>query len=201
MPLDSSPKRKPRVVRDAAFAFDGAFARVTAFLQDLGFEVRLDAKVEGFLAGVEIADGVLCVESSADDLAGELLHEAGHLAIIPSLFRSSANGDLSVVSKAMGEWIDNHIAEVGPDDPMVRAILQCGECEAVAWSYAAATAIGIDTRIPFFRGFEGDGLALHDQVASGHHFGVHRLTAGGMTDLPRPHSATPFPNMKRWCQL
>ncbi len=201
MLLETARMSRQRGSRAAPIEFDGAFARVFAFLEGLGLVVQQDAKVDGFLAGVEIADGVLRVESAADDIAGELLHEAGHLAIIPGQFRSIASGDLSGVSETMGQWIDANISEVGPDDPTVRAILQCGECEAVAWSYAAAAAVGIDTRIPFFRGFEGDGLALHDQVASGYYFGVHGLAAAGMTDLPRPHSAIPFPTMRRWLQI
>jgi hypothetical protein len=181
--------------------FDGAFARTVAFPESQGLVVRVDAAIDGFLAGVAISDGALLVESCADDIAGELLHEAGHLAVLPSLFRIRASGDLSGISEFMSDWIDTHIAEVGPDHPTIRAILQCGECEAVAWSYAAAVEIGIDTRPPFFRGFEGDGLALHDQVASGYYFGVHALAAAGMTELPRPRSATPFPKMKRWLQI
>lgn len=79
--------------------------------------------------------------------------------------------------------------------------MQCGESEAVAWSYAAAAAIGIDTRVPFYRGFEGTGLDLHDQIAAGYHFGIHGLAAVGMTQLPRRHHGTPFPRMKRWLQV
>jgi len=44
-------------------------------------------------------------------------------------------------------------------------------------------------------------MELHDQVASGYCFGVHGLAAGGMTDLPRVHSASPFPRMKRWLEI
>jgi hypothetical protein len=61
--------------------------------------------------------------------------------------------------------------------------------------------LGIDTRIPFYRGFDGQGLDLHDQVASGYYFGVHGLAGGGMTDLPQPRVSSPFPRMKRWLQL
>ena len=181
--------------------FEGAFARTVAFLEELGFVIRHDPAADGFLEGVEISNGELLVESCADDMAGELLHEAGHLAVIPSLFRGQVSGDLGGVGEIMSDWIDAHGLALGPDHPLVRAILQAGECEAVAWSYAAASAIGIDTRIPFYRGFEGEGLALHDQVASGYYFGVHGLAAGGMTDLPRPRSLTPFPQMKRWLQI
>ncbi|MBO9579524.1 MAG: hypothetical protein J7498_01375 [Sphingobium sp.] len=79
---------------------------------------------------------------------------------------------------------------------------QSGECEAVAWSYAAAAATEIDTHVPFYRGFDGGGLALHDIVATGHYFGVHGLVAGGMTDQPRrPRSQALFPQMRRWLQI
>lgn len=184
-----------------AIVIEGAFARTAAFLEGLGFVVRCDPRADGFLAGVEIANGELLVAMDADDMAGELLHEAGHLAVTPSLFRHRASGDLSEVARIMSDWIDGCGLSLEVDDPIIRGILQAGECEAIAWSYAAALTIGIDTRIPFCRGFEGEGLDLHDQVASGYYFGVHGLAAGGMTDLPRRPSPSPFPRMKRWLQV
>lgn len=180
---------------------EGAFAKSVTFLERLGLTIRVDPGVKGFLSGVEIRRGGLVVVQPDDDLASELLHEAGHLAVLPGMFRNEASDDLTDVMGIMEEWMNRHWATIHPDDPRIRAILQSGECEAVAWSYAAALAIGIDTRIPFRRGFDGEGLSLHDQVASGYYFGVHGLAAGGMTDLPRPRSITPFPRMKRWLQL
>lgn len=181
--------------------FHGAFDRTAAFLTALGLVVRHDEAADGFLEGVEIVDGELRVERFDDEFAGELLHDAGHLAVLPGRFREQGNGDLRDVSKIMSDWVDRHGALLDPDDPTVRAILQAGECEAVAWSYAAALAIDIDTRIPFFRGFEGEGLALHDQVATGYYFGVHGRAAAGMTDLPRSRGTSRFPAMKRWLQI
>ena len=189
------------MTRRSKISISGAFAKSATFLQGLGFTVRQDSRASGFLAGVEINNGQLIVERFDDDIAGELLHEAGHLAVLPSPFRNRASGDLGDVIQRMSDWIDQNRATVSPDDPLIRAILQSGECEAVAWSYAAATAIGIDTRIPFIRGFDGEGPALHDQVASGYYFGVHGLAAGGMTDLPRARAVSPYPRMKRWLQI
>lgn len=177
------------MTRDPEIHIDGAFAKSATFLAGLGFRIRHDPHAEGFLTGVAIDKGALVVARPDDDLACELLHEAGHLAVLPSMFRNEASGDLHDVSQLMSDWIDGHLAAVHPDDPRIRAILQSGECEAVAWSYAAAL------------GFDDEGLALHDQVASGYYFGVHGLAAGGMTDLPRPYLTLPFPRMKRWLQI
>jgi hypothetical protein len=189
------------MTRHSRIPIEGAFAKAVAFLEGLGLRTRFDSDARGFLSGVGIRRGELVVVQPNDDLACELLHEAGHLAVLPGMFRDEASGDLDDVNKAMSDWTDQHLAAIHPDDPRMRAILQSGECEAVAWSYAAALAIGIDTRIPFYRGFDDEGLSLHDQVASGYYFGVHGLVAGGMTDLPRPHSTTPYPRMKRWLQV
>lgn len=179
---------------------EGAFALVTRFLEGLGFTIRICPGVNGFLSDIAIVDGELHVARRDDDLAGELLHEAGHLAVLPEQFRSQASGDLSGVIQLMSDWLDAHAPTLHPDDARVRAILQAGETETVAWSYAAANELGIDTRIPFYRGFDGEGLDLHAQVASGCYFGVHGLAAAGMSDIPRRWSTTPFPKMKRWLQ-
>lgn len=187
--------------RDPEIAIDGAFARVREFLEALGFTIRVKPGISGFLRDVAIVAGELHVDRNDDDLAGELLHEAGHLAVLPGPFRNEADGDLAGVCENMSAWLDANLAEIYPDDPKVRAILQSGETEAVAWSYAAAVALGLDTRIPFYRGFDGAGLDLHDQVASGYYFGVHGLAAGGMSEIPRRWSTTPFPKMKRWLQI
>jgi hypothetical protein len=200
MPLER-PDTRCRASHSADISYEGVFARAAAFLGSLGFTIRVAPCTGGFLDEVEIAGGDLLVLRDTDDLAGELLHEAGHLAVLPERFRSKAAGDLDGIFRAMSDWFDVEVPLLGPDHPQVRAALQCGECEAVAWSYAAAVAIGIDTRIPFARGFDGEGLTLHDQVASGRYFGVHGLAAGGMTDLPHWSSATPFPMMKRWLQI
>lgn len=180
---------------------EGAFEKSARFLESLGLTVRQGPAAGGFLSGIAIEYGELVVESAADEIASPLLHEAGHLAVLPGMFRAKACGDLAGVIEQMGAWLDEHMGRLDLDDPSIRAILQCGECEATAWSFAAAHAAGLDTRIPFIRGFEGDGLMLHDQIAAGCYFGVHGLAAGGMTDLPRPRSAVPFPLMKRWLQV
>lgn len=182
--------------------FTGAFAKSAAFLSQLGIRIDFDPTANGFLEKIAIDGGRLIVATHDDDIAGDLLHEAGHLAVIPTIFRDKATGDLSGLGQLFDDWFDTHPNALGcEEDPIARGILQSGECEAVAWSYAAAHAIGIDTRIPFSRGFSGVGLALHDVIALSYYFGVHGLAACGMTDLPRPRANTPFPEMKRWLQV
>lgn len=113
----------------------------------------MDPGVIGFLRDVAIVDGDLHVARDDDNLAGELRHEEGHLAVLLGQFRSQAGGDLSGVGRVMSDWLDIHGPTLRPDDAKIRAILQCGRTEAVAWSYAAAKALGIDIRIPCYRGY------------------------------------------------
>ena len=45
--------------------------------------------------------------------------------------------------------------ECGPDHGLLRACLQCGEEEAIAWSYAAAPATGLPPREIFTHRYAG----------------------------------------------
>ncbi len=48
-----------------------------------------------FLPGIMIRDGGLVVDPSQLKWPGDLLHEAGHLAVLPPALRALANDDLA----------------------------------------------------------------------------------------------------------
>lgn len=180
------------------------FQRASSFLQSIGIAVVVDPEAArgGFLPGLRVCGAAIIVTAADDDLAGDMMHEAGHIAVTPSLFRDQLDGNTEDIHPAMFAWLDAHPDAFGdPEDPIARAIMQSSESEAIAWSYAAALAANIDTRLPFLKGFGGDGLDIHHQVRHGQHLGIHGLAHGGMTDLPRPRNAMPFPKMKRWMQI
>ncbi|MEP9356377.1 hypothetical protein ABLE93_22740 [Xanthobacter sp. KR7-65] len=180
------------------------FQRARTFLQSIGIAVTIDpvAAKGGFLPGLRVRGATITVAAADHDLAGDMMHEAGHIAVTPSLFRDQLDGNTNAVLPAMFAWLDAHPAAFGyPENPVARAIMQSLETEAIAWSYAAALAADIDSRLPFLKGFGGGGLDIHHQVEHGQHLGIHGLAHGGMTELPWRHSVTPFPKMKRWMQI
>jgi hypothetical protein len=170
------------------------------FLESIGITVRIASGTSGFLDQMRVEGSSLIVDSNDPDIVGDLLHEAGHIAVVPSLFRQHLTANVDDTAPLMNKYFTDHPdCMAWPEDPVARAILQAGEQEAIAWSFAAAHHLGIDTRMPFAKGFDGNGLETHDMLVLGCHAGIHGLFHGGMTDLPREGQG--YPIMKRWMQI
>ena len=109
-----------------------------------------------FLPGVAIEGGVLVVDEERLRYPGDLLHEAGHLAILPHHARRKIQGD------------------AGPDGGF--------EAGAMAWSYAAAVHLGIDPAIVFHEdGYKGASPSILENFAKGRYIGVPILEWVGLT--------------------
>lgn len=177
-----------------------AFDACAAFLRSIGIEVEVCPGVTGFLEHVRIDSGRILVDPLDDAVCGTMLHEAGHIAVTPSLFRPAMTDDAGSVWPLMTAYLEAHPEAFGgvEEDPIARAIMQSDESEAIAWSYAAAVAIGVDTALPFLLGFDSDGMAIKEMLAMGCHFGIHGLAAGGMTKTRGPDG---FPKMIMWTQI
>lgn len=128
---------------------------------------------------------------------GDFLHEAGHLAVLPSIARPHASGD---VEETTGSVLRRYIGDGSklccyPEDPIARACIQCGEVEAIAWSYAAAVHVGVDPYLIVEHGFRNE--EERDETLSSckmrAYFGVNGLRAGGFFDRIQH-----YPKMKRW---
>ena len=79
-----------------------------------------------FLPGITLRGGGIVFDPLRMTYPGDLLHEAGHLAVMPPLRRMATD----------------HTAGNDPAEEMM----------AIAWSYAAALHIGIDPAIVFHEG-------------------------------------------------
>ena len=110
--------------------------RITAFLDDIGLPTRaVPMTTDGFLPGVRVTAGVLEHDPIRLVSPGDLLHEAGHLALLGPLQRAACDGDL------------------GTDGGM--------EMGAQAWSWAALVHLGLDPKIVFHdEGYRGSADAL-----------------------------------------
>lgn len=166
--------------------------RVIVFLEDIGIPVSVRQGASGFLDLVSAEAGGLVIDPACS--ASNLLHEAGHLAIIPGQFRPMAQGDLSDVEQAMGEAM---LLEP-PDSPLARAVLQASEGEASAWAWAAGMHLGLPSGIVIQdEDYDGGGALVRSMLSAGRHFGVHGLHHAGFCDLRGPGA---YPVMRHWVQ-
>ncbi len=154
---------------------------IIAFLRDIGLEVTASPIPDGcFLPGVLVRDGGLFVDEGALVYPGDLLHEAGHLAVLPSEAR----------------------CRFGDADASFGLDLSQLEIQAIAWSYAAALHLKLDPAVVFHEGgYRGRARGLLDSFALGVYIGVSGLADAGLTVTvadARERNVRPYPVMTSW---
>lgn len=164
------------MVRSESFR-DPVVLRIAQFLASIGIAVRAgDLPLNTFLPGIIIDRGTLVIDEDRLTYPGDLLHEAGHLALMPAEDRANAGPD------------------AGKDDGF--------EMAATAWSFAAAIEMKLPLEIVFHDGgYRGNSRAIIENFTRGRYFGVPILAWLDMTVDPiKPAvlSIPPFPNMRRW---
>ncbi|MGE0357188.1 MAG: hypothetical protein AB7P08_09755 [Burkholderiales bacterium] len=158
-----------------------ALGAITRFLASIGLVAqsrRLDAPT--LLPGVTVEAGTLVYDPSRLAWPGDLLHEAGHIAVTPPALRSRLSGNIAP------ELMAPH----------------AGEPEATAWAYAAIKAIGLPASVLFHpEGYHGKSAGLILTFESGCYPGAAGLIAAGMArSLPEAQAtgASPYPAMIHW---
>ncbi|QMV19304.1 hypothetical protein GOB94_11885 [Granulicella sp. 5B5] len=149
---------------------------IITFLHKIGLTVRYTALDDTtFLPGLHLEPGGLVVDPEKLKYPGDLLHEAGHLAVMTPERRSSTG------QKAGDDLGD----EIGA---------QC-------WSYAAAMHLRLPPQVVFhLDGYKGAADALIGNYSSGT-IGVPLLQWMGLTlDTQRAaaEGKAPYPVMQRW---
>lgn len=152
-------------------------SRMAGFLASIGLETAPAVFAEpGFLDGLKIDRGVLLIHEARLTYPGDLLHEAGHLAVIPGEKRKQLSGN------AGGD----------PGEEMA----------AIAWSYAAALYLEMDPAIVFHSGgYRGGSQAILENFSQGRYFGVPLLEWLGLTTDKKNAAVLevpPYPHMLRW---
>lgn len=151
---------------------------IVSFLREIGIGVEFaPIEDETVLPGIDVDHGSLVIDESKLKYPGDLLHEAGHLAVVPAERRARMHKNVG--QKANEEML------------------------AIAWSYAAAVHIGIDASILFHAdGYRGGGDSLAENFTNGRYFAVCALEWLGMTLEPKPNRQTPeaetYPKMRKW---
>jgi hypothetical protein len=161
---------------------DAQFYRpIVDFLVRVGIAVVEAPLPDGtFLPGIVLREGGLMVDPEKLLWPGDLLHEAGHLAVLPAAARAAVDDALSAASDT------DH----------------SGELEALAWAYAAAVELGLPPSVLIHEGgYLGKSRDLLQMYAFGIYPGLQGLCEIGMTAAP---GFTPdcgdlrYPRMLKW---
>ena len=150
--------------------------KIVRFLRGIGLTVLHGRSGDSFLPGIRLDGGRIIIDEAHLLYPGDLLHEAGHLAVTVEEERASMGHKLEVT---MGD-------EIG----------------AIIWSYAAALHIGIDPAVVFHPdGYRGSSDAFLENFKAGRFVGVPLLQWMGLTLEPRQaaeRGIAPFPHMIQW---
>jgi hypothetical protein len=163
--------------RNLAPVSDANTALIIAFLREIGLVVHEQALAgPTFLPGIALVDGALVVDPAQLRYPGDLLHEAGHLAVAEPARRPQISGSAG-------------------DDP-------AEEMMAIAWSYAAGVQLQLDPSVVFHDdGYKGGAANMREAFTSGGYIGLPMLQWVGMALDARQAEAQglpAYPAMLRW---
>ena len=156
---------------------DDVFSIIAKFLRGIGLPVETgEIDHPTFLPGIHIDAGVLRVDPAKLAWPGDLLHEAGHLALLTEQGRKAAQGN---------------VGDDGGD-----------ELGAIAWSYAAAVHLRLNPAVVFHEGgYQGGGRSMLENFAEGRYLGLPMLQWRGLCvdeKNARTVGVGPYPHMLRW---
>jgi hypothetical protein len=156
---------------------DSITNRIVNFLRQIGLPVRSSEITEQtFLPGIQIDHGVLVFDEAKLEHPGDLLHEAGHLALMSPSRRERVHLN---AGKSAGE-----------------------EMGAIAWSWAALCYLQLDPTVVFHSGgYKGGSQSLIENFANGRYIGTPMLEWRGLTagaKRAKELGVAPYPHMLKW---
>ncbi|MBD2755747.1 hypothetical protein [Spirosoma validum] len=155
---------------------DNILDRIYDFLAEIGIKVvNRPIAQSTFLPGILIDRGTLAVDPGQLLYPGDILHEAGHIAVTPAAERY---------------LLENDITAGHPEK-------QGDELAVLLWTYAACQHIGIPPEIVFHPdGYKGQSQWLLDTFADKIYIGLPLLVWMGMTKEATAEGG--FPAMTTW---
>jgi hypothetical protein len=156
---------------------DPELVRIADFLVSIELPVVAgEIQQSTFLPGITVQNGGLTIDEPKLVSIGDVLHEAGHLAMLPPLARADAAGHM------------------GDDAGM--------EMAAIAWSYAAAMHLKIPAAMVFHgQGYRGGSQSLVENFANRRYIGVPMLEWVGIAVGEKRAielGVEPYPHVLRW---
>jgi hypothetical protein len=149
--------------------------QMATFLESIGIRViAASSLLPANFPGLDIQNGSVLIDESRAVHLGDILHEAGHIAMTEPGARNALR-----LNPTGGE-----------------------ELSTLAWSYAAATRLGLGAETVFYpESYQGFGDGLVANFVRGNYIGLPLMQKFGMTVEPR-HAAgrgvQPYPHMLRW---
>ena len=154
---------------------------IVLFLRRIGIRVEPAALGDGtFLPAIRIVNGGLLYDPARLLHPGDLLHEAGHIAIAPAPARAH-----------LSDALDGQQPGAATD-----------EVEAIAWSWAALVHLGLPGEVLFHpAGYQGRAAGLLMGFSLGVYPGAAGLARMGLCTLPAQaaeRGTLPYPQLQRW---
>jgi len=164
-----------------AISIDDYFEKCISFLNEIGIETRFEKLDEPcFLPGLSIRNGSIIIDKEALIYPGDILHEAGHVAVVPAAERPTLTA--AAIEK--------------------RPMRGAEEMMAIAWSYAACIHLDFDPYFIFHdEGYNGGGSYIAENFNNKKYFGLPMLQWKGMAaDEKRAveSGVKPYPFMLKW---
>ena len=132
-----------------------------------------------FLPGIDIKNGTVWYDPEKMKYPGDLLHEAGHVAVLLPQDRKTVSG---------------------PND--INGDLQAGGAEmaAIAWSWAALTHLNLPPETVFHpEGYKSGSTSLIENFTNEQYMGHYLLAWMGMTTVaPADQTSKVYPAMEHW---
>lgn len=156
------------------------FEKCIAFLNDIGIQTLFKSlDQDNFLPGFLIENGTIIIDKDMLQYPGDILHEAGHIAVVSPVDRARLTEKAIIKRK-------NREAE---------------EVMAIAWSYAACVHLMIDPAFVFHEhGYRGGSSSIIDSCSKNEYVGMSMLQSIGMTTDGKQTGCDdlPYPHMTKW---
>lgn len=154
---------------------------ILTFLKEIGINtIEKELATDTFLPGLELSNEGILIDFSKLLYPGDILHEAGHLAVTTSENRKHIG-----TAKMPKDW-PNQGDEIG----------------AMLWSYAACKYLSIPVEVVFHpNGYKGSSNWLIDSYTNKNYIGLPFLEWCGLTlsnDNAEKQNQKPFPYMLKW---
>ena len=158
--------------------------QILHFLKEIGIPVvETTLPTDTFLPGLDLGANCVLVDFNQLKYPGDLLHEAGHLAVTTPEQRNAIGTD--------------QLQQPFPDDGE--------EIVTLLWSYAAAVHIGLPLEVVFHPdGYKGQSDWLIELFESKTYSGLPLLEWMGLTlgpDLALAEGKQAFPVMQHWLRV
>lgn len=153
--------------------------KITTFLNEIGITTPKEVLSEAtFLPGLKILGNSIIIDSEKLLYPGDILHEAGHIAVTPSQER------IHIGTEKMDKDWPSQGDEIG----------------AMLWSYAASVHLELPNDVVFHpNGYKGSSQWLIESYTQQNYIGLPFLEWCGLTASNKnDQNGIVFPQMKQW---